>query len=107
MSRIYISGKITGLDINEARQNFDNAQHLFEAKGYQVINPMKEVPYNPSFQWGDYMRADIKLLMDCDAIYMLPNWDDSDGAKVEHYLAEQLNMEIIYSNSCQYAGNSY
>ena len=42
------------------------------------------------------MRHDIKLLCDCDAIYMLNGWRESAGAKIEHKLARDIGIEIIY-----------
>lgn len=42
------------------------------------------------------MGHDIKLLCDCDAIYMLNGWRESAGAKIEHKLARDLGIEIIY-----------
>lgn len=41
------------------------------------------------------MKADIKLLMDCDAIYLLKGWEDSKGARIEKELAESLGYRII------------
>jgi hypothetical protein len=41
------------------------------------------------------MNVDIKLLCDCDIVYLLKNWEDSDGAKLEKLIAEKLNIRII------------
>ena len=42
------------------------------------------------------MREGIKLLMDCDAIYMLEGYEHSRGAKLELQLADKLGMHIWY-----------
>ena len=42
------------------------------------------------------MREDIKALLSCCTIFMLDNWRDSRGAKIEHQLAKDLEMKIIY-----------
>lgn len=42
------------------------------------------------------MKADIKAMMDCEAIFMQSNWNESKGAIVEHDLAKELNFTIIY-----------
>lgn len=90
--KIYISGKITGLSIKEATSNFDKAETLLVGLGHQVVNPMKLVPYSPNLSWLDYMRADIKALVDCDGIFLLPDWSRSNGAILEHQIAKGLRM---------------
>ena len=100
MPKIYISGKITGLELNEARDNFDKAEKYLNEKfpDFQVINPMKEVPYEKDKTWEEYMLEDIKLLFDCYAIFMLTNWNLSKGARIEHAIAMQMGKSINYQS---------
>jgi Domain of unknown function (DUF4406) len=46
--------------------------------------------------WEHYMKNDIPVMLTCDEVHFLPDWVDSKGAKLEHYIAEYLNMKIIY-----------
>lgn len=94
--RIYISGRITGLDYKEAFDKFEQAENELTAKGYEVVNPMKLVPFNKDWSWFDYLSADIKLMENCAHIYMLSNWRESDGAWIEHEIAIRKNLTIIY-----------
>ena len=92
MKKIYISGKIT----NNAnyKADFEAAEFELKIAGFQPVNPAKEhLPDGAT--WADYMRHDIKLLCDCDAIYMLKGWRESAGAKIEYKLARDLGIEII------------
>ena len=41
------------------------------------------------------MKVDLKALIDCDYIYMLNNWNNSRGAKIELRLAMDLKIETI------------
>ena len=96
MKKIYISGKIT----NNAnyKADFEAAELALKIAGFQPVNPAEEkLPDGAT--WADYMRHDIKLLCDCDAIYMLDGWQESAGAKIEHKLARKLGIEIIYEIS--------
>ena len=93
MEKIYISGKIT--DNANYKAQFSSVEKHLQDLGYSVINPARlELPDGAT--WADYMRHDIKLLCDCDAIYMLHGWRESAGAKIEHKLARDLGMKIIY-----------
>jgi hypothetical protein len=97
MKKIYISGKITGLDISEAEKLFKDAEKYAKYEmGYEPVNPMELCKQDDAWEWIDYMRVDIKALVDCDAILMLPNWEDSEGAKLELVIAKGLKLEIYY-----------
>lgn len=94
--RIYISGKITGLEENYAKSLFDYAENWWKEKGFEPVNPMK-IEHNHNLSWESYMKEDLKALMDCDYIFMLDNWTSSKGAIIEHDLAKELGIEIIYN----------
>jgi hypothetical protein len=92
--KVYISGPITGIKDNN-RVNFMHAEYRLKDLGYEVVNPLiiaKDMPNNSN--WIDYMKVDIKALMDCDAIYMLKGWEKSKGATLEREIA--LKLEYTY-----------
>nr|DAJ69970.1 MAG TPA: deoxyribosyltransferase [Caudoviricetes sp.] len=91
--KVYISGPITGIDFGN-RFAFSCARSALELCGYEVVDP-SEVQLDDEATWTDYMRADLKLLLDCDYIYMLDGWEDSKGARIERELAENLGIEEI------------
>ena len=41
MEKIYISGRISGLPIEEVAAKFDETETKLKAQGYEVINPLK------------------------------------------------------------------
>ena len=94
MQKIYISGKITGIE-KKAPLIFAEAELDLIDRGFNVVNPIK-IKHNHNGSWANYMKNDIKALMDCDAIYMLSNWTGSKGAEIERRLALDLGMKIIY-----------
>ena len=97
--KIYISGKITGLPIKAVTKKFKETQNILESKGFQVVNPFelnknikKSMP-----TWMDYMINDISYLFDCDAIYMIENWGQSKGSRIEYAIAKELNLKIYFA----------
>lgn len=52
---------------------------MLKIAGFQPVNPAEEQLPDGS-TWADYMRHDIKLLCDCDGIYMLNGWREKAGA---------------------------
>lgn len=93
--KIYISGKITGME-DEAKILFEKAEAELIEKGFEVVNPMK-LNHDHDKSWKSYMRVCVDTLFDCDYIYMLDNWQLSRGAKIEYNLAYKLGYYIHFS----------
>lgn len=103
--KVYISGKITGLPRAEYEALFNVAETQLRAKGYEVISPIRIIPdaaetdparHTEAEIWEAHLKADIRELLKCNAIYMLSNWECSEGATLEHSIARGLNMPIHY-----------
>jgi hypothetical protein len=89
---IYIAGKITS-DKNY-RSKFLRAEiRLREAGFSDVVNPVRYVRIGES--WNMAMRQVLPYLMRCDAVALLPGWEESRGAKIEVGLARELEMEVL------------
>ena len=91
--KVYLSGPISSLPLEVARTCFDFWEQRIVIDGHEPINPMK-LPHQHPDVWGHYMREDIKALMDCDAILLLPGWQNSSGAKIEQFLAGVALLKI-------------
>lgn len=98
--KAYVSGKIAGLEYQEAWSNFESKELELIKQGYEVVNPMKLKPNKPihEMQWEDYMVRDIEELFHCDAIYMMKNWGQSKGARVEYAIAREIGLKIIFES---------
>lgn len=94
--KVYISGSITGLDEEYVKSLFEFAENWWKELGHEPVNPMK-IEHNHDCSWESYMKEDLKALLDCDHIFMLDNWWLSRGARIEHDLAKELGIKIIYN----------
>lgn len=93
--KVYISGPISGLPYEKVEKAFSKAEIRLQEQGYEVVNPLNNgLPREST--WNEHMRADIKLLLDCDAIYMLNGWEYSKGASLEYDLAIDLGFKLIH-----------
>lgn len=90
MTRIYLSGPMTGLpDFNYPAFNAEAAR--LRSLGYTVENPAE----NPDqSNWGDYMKVALRQMLTCDVIAVLPGWAKSRGAWLEVSIAERVGMEF-------------
>lgn len=97
--RVYIAGPMTGYVDYNRDAFYRAAQHLFEM-GFEPVNPAdldaadgSDTDIKPH-AW--YMRRDIKALLTCDHIYLLPGWRWSKGASLEATVAEGCEISRLH-----------
>ena len=116
---VYISGKIGEEVISDAtREKFARAEEMLKAKGYQVFNPCDE--RWQKILWREYehdsyvkspwltdkfpdfyaycLLRDLMVLSTKDAIYMLADWTESDGANVELDFARATGKQLFWES---------
>lgn len=87
--KIYIAGKITGNPNYKA--DFQMAEDWHESVYNAILNPAT-LPYGMDRK--DYMSICIQMILSADMVVFLPNYHESDGAKLELQF-------------CQYIGKPY
>lgn len=99
--RIYIAGPMTGLPDNNYPA-FHEAAARLRHRAWHVENPAENpAPHvDAACNWAAYMRMGVSQLMTCHAIYLLPGWQKSKGACLEHLVAQQLGL-VIYEHATQ------
>lgn len=93
--KIYISGKISGTNLTETRKRFASIAKAMKRIGVEAVNPF-ENGLTEHDTWKAHMLKDIADLLQCKAIYMLQGWQDSKGARIEHYIATEIGLPIMY-----------
>ena len=101
--RIYIAGKVSGLPQGDVFVKFNVAAYQLACKGYEVVNPLKFC--SSHWSWAKCMRICIREMLKCDAIYLLPDWQESRGAMLEYYIAKEIGMKSIYASPTKYAAD--
>lgn len=95
-NRIYIAGKITGDE--KYRRKFETAEryltgHL-EWDRKDVVNPVREC--RRGWPWWRCMVRCLRLVAGCRWVAMLPDWNESRGARIEHAWARTLGKTVLY-----------
>ncbi len=91
--KVYLSGRMSGLEEEEFKAIFKYAEEKLIEEGYEVINPA-DIDYNPEDYAGQLLIA-LAELAKCDAIYLLDNWTESNGARCEYWFARGMGLEIM------------
>ncbi|AOK00370.1 DUF4406 domain-containing protein [Burkholderia vietnamiensis] len=94
--RLYLAGPMSGYpELNFPAFNAEASR--LRGLGFQIVNPA-EINANSGADWLSCMRADIKQLVDCDGIALLPGWERSRGANVEHVVARGLGLRVYQAH---------
>jgi hypothetical protein len=94
--KLYLAGPMTGYP----EQNFP----LFHAEtarlralGFEIVNPA-ELNEGSDGDWLACMRVDIVHVVYCDGIALLPGWEQSRGAPIEHRLMRDLGLRVYMAH---------
>jgi hypothetical protein len=100
--RLYLCGEIGGgrkwedelADIIFCRKVFEDNQLLLEEAGYEVWNPLKEVP-NPQSR-KEAIQKDLEGVFLCDGIAVIENKDCfySPGVEAEKAVAHSIGLPV-------------
>lgn len=95
--KIYIAGKISGLNRYDVINKFEAAQKPLVANGHQVFIP-SVLPAYDEVSHEDYLHICYAMIDICDAVYMLSDWQQSKGARMELQYAADYRKEILYED---------
>lgn len=97
--KTYLSGPMTGIPRKVYLQKFDRAAKAINScNNLKAVNPARGIGVWIYYILGRKIALlyDLWLLSHCDRIYMLFDWEESKGAKLEKAFAEANNIEIKY-----------
>ena len=90
--KAYIAGKITGNP--DYKRQFAAAEAYHRLNGIQeIFNPAADQPEGMSYK--EYLDRDLKELMTCSMVFFLPNWEESQGARLEMAYAKAADLPVF------------
>ena len=92
--KIYISGPISSDEWYV--RHFEKAESYLKDMGYETVNPVTKVGDDPGMTYKECIDKDMRLLAECEGIFMLKGWQRSNGARLEHTYAKTTGMWIRY-----------
>lgn len=99
---VYIAGPF------RAFNSWDMEQNVREAEGYAlriwrlgetaVLCPHANTRFFQGVCSDDvWLQGDLEMLRRCDVVFMLPKWEQSEGAKEERREAIRCSIPVVYS----------
>lgn len=125
---IYVSGKYRDPIPNQVHHNIQEARKyaelIWKLGGYALCPHLNSAYMGGICPSNQFLSGDFKMILGCDLVFLMPNWEDSEGARLERQFAidnkiciiessRDLNVETaaeglaIYIRGFREGGNSY
>lgn len=96
---LYLSGKITAKSDKEQKENlakfFVKASEL-HGVWKNIFNPA-EMESSEKMSWESYLARDLAFIAEHRPdLYMMKNWVDSKGARLEREFAKVIGLNLFY-----------
>lgn len=112
---IYVAGPMSSHPKDYNFPAFYAAAESLEKQGYDPVNPaqldieagytLERIKQLDPAEFQEFLKGaakrDLDALQQCDAIALLPGWENSKGARAEKAVAEWLGLEVMYLGSKQ------
>lgn len=90
ITKLYLAGPMSGIkDCNYPL--FNRYAERLRASGWEVVNPAE---FGEGAHYIDFLREDLRLMLDCHGVATLDNWWLSSGARNEVMVAGLLRMPV-------------
>lgn len=96
---MYLAGPMTGIE-GFNYNKFDEVAKQLRDLGHEVVSPAEigreiSLPGKPGdLPYADYVKSNLKAMLDCDELVLLPRWRGSRGARMEVQVADFTKMKI-------------
>ena len=94
-----ISQPMNGKTEEQIRKERENIIDKFNKMHVEVINTLftEEAPENCNIAVY-YLGKSISAMKNIDAIYMCDGWTQARGCRIEHQVAKEYGIKILYSD---------
>lgn len=91
----YLAGPMSGYE-NYNFAEFNHVATILRGRGWNVINPAETAGGASDMGRPWYFKYDFGVILNCcDGMFLLPDWDKSQGATAEVVVAHELGLPIV------------
>lgn len=92
--KVYISLPITGKDLQEQKSCARHVASFLSEAGFTPVNPFDN-GLGDGAPYEEHMKADLRLMLDCEAIMLCDGWRLSKGCVLESVVAIACGMTVV------------
>lgn len=96
MTSIMISQPMAGKTEEEIQTTKDRFLEYAKEHNYKVVNTWFKDTWNAKHQPIYLLSMSISAMSACDAVYFSKGWELARGCKIEHSIAKDYGLTIIY-----------
>lgn len=99
---VYLCGPVSLGGLCSPEEVADNVKRFrvvaaaLRESGAVVLDPT-EIQGGEGWEWRDWMRETIAMMLRADRVLTLPRWQESRGARLEVSVALELSMPVEFS----------
>lgn len=93
MTTLYVAGPMSGYPEHNYPAFRAVTSHL-RAEGHTVLCPTENFGGDRTLPKAVYMLEDLRMVLEADAIALLPGWQDSEGARLEALVARETAKPV-------------
>lgn len=104
--RVYVAGPMAGIPGHNFPAFHAEAARL-RALGHDVLSPAEKageqaataaqehgLEFRETQTYKDFLKADLRMVLDSDAVQLLPGWENSRGATLEVHVARAVGIDV-------------
>lgn len=95
--KVYLSLPISGYDLQERIETAMEMEVKLRGRGYDVFNPLGE-QWVKGLTTYDYMKLDLKALLDCDTVFFMNGWNKSAGCHTELCVSVACGLDVLFQD---------
>lgn len=93
--KVYISLPITGKDLQQQKRHADNVAAFLLTAGFTPVTPFGKQGVPDDAPYETHVREDLKLMLDCGAVYLCNGYHYSKGCLFERDVAVKCGLTIV------------
>ena len=97
--KVMISQPMRGKTEEQIKEEREKIINQFEKMHIEVVDTLfKEKAQKERNKGIFYLGKSINAMKDIDALYMCEGWREARGCRIEHEVAKNYNIKILYSD---------
>lgn len=93
--KVYISLPITGKDLQQQKRHADDVAAFLLTVGFTPVTPFGKQGVPDDAPYEEHMKADLRLMLDCDAICLCKGYQYSKGCLFERDVAVKCGLKVV------------